>query len=341
VAFDSHGSTVRGWLFLPPAAAARIPAPIVVLGHGLGGTKYCGLGPVATDFVAEGWAALVIDYRGFGDSDTISDPSGGRPQPPGYFHILRVAEDLCAAVGFARTHANVDPAQVVLFGFSMGAHGAAIAALKLQEEAAPVQGVMMLAPRVVPVLPVRGLASALSLDWPRRAMYTVGKIVAGLFCSGVRVTQHMESHSHSCVVMRDSWCSWPIIPDGHYEGGSNTLAVETVLPILFPSSEVRALNRRFNTVSARLLMIFGRDDDALGSDPASLQRLFESKPGEPATVLVGPGEHMSQLPMINPSKYAAHKDTYTRASDTYNPEVYPDHNLPAFQAFLAATMKEL
>ena len=259
---------------------------------------------------------------------------------PRYFHVLRVAEDVCAAVGFARRHQSVDPAQVVLFGYSMGAHGAAIAALKLQEEAAtaPVQGLMMVAPRVLTVLPPNGWVAALSLDSPLRAMYTVAKITAGLFCSGVQVTQHMESHSQVCAVMADSWCSWPIIPDGHMESGHNTLAVETMLPLVFPSQEVRDLSGRFKTLSARVLMIFGRDDVRLGSDPAKLQRLFESKPGEPATVLNGPGEHISQLPMINPSQYAAHKDTYTRASDTYTPGVYPDHNLPAFQAFLAAVV---
>ena len=196
----------------------------------------------------------------------------------------------------------------------MGAHGAAIAALTLQEEAAPVQGLMMVAPRVVPVLPVTGWVGALALDSPLRAMYTVGKIIAGLFLNGVRVTQHMESHSQGCAVMADSWCSWPIIPDGHLESGHNTLAVESMLPLVFPSREVRELNRRFKALSARVLMVFGRDDVRLGSDPAQLTQLFESKR---TTVLHGPGEHISQLPMINPSKYAAHKDTYTRASDTY------------------------
>ena len=52
VEFSSMGSTCRGWLFLP----AKLPAPVVVLGHGLGGTKECGLGVVAEDFTKEGWA---------------------------------------------------------------------------------------------------------------------------------------------------------------------------------------------------------------------------------------------------------------------------------------------
>jgi len=83
VEFESHGSKIRAFLFLPGQKAAQ---GVVVLGHGTGGTVGCGIGAVANDCCHAGWAALAIDYRGYGESEDIVG------QPEGLFHVERVAE---------------------------------------------------------------------------------------------------------------------------------------------------------------------------------------------------------------------------------------------------------
>jgi alpha-beta hydrolase superfamily lysophospholipase len=67
--FTSGSDRCAAWLY--PAAGAGA-SPLVVMAHGLSGTRRDGLGPFAERFAAAGIAALVFDHRGFGDS-------GGEP----------------------------------------------------------------------------------------------------------------------------------------------------------------------------------------------------------------------------------------------------------------------
>src|SRR4051794_29813306 len=64
VAFPSDGDHCKAWLFMPDAERS----PLVILGHGLGGTRELGLEPYAQRFADAGIAALVFTYRHFGDS---------------------------------------------------------------------------------------------------------------------------------------------------------------------------------------------------------------------------------------------------------------------------------
>ena len=63
------------------------------MAHGLSGTRRDRLGPFAERFAAAGFAALVFDHRGFGDS-------GGEPD---LFEPRRQLEDWRAAIAFARS----------------------------------------------------------------------------------------------------------------------------------------------------------------------------------------------------------------------------------------------
>ena len=61
--------------------------------HGFSGTREDGLAPFAERFAAAGLAALVFDYRGFGDS-------GGEPRQ--WLDVRRQRQDWAAAIAFVR-----------------------------------------------------------------------------------------------------------------------------------------------------------------------------------------------------------------------------------------------
>ncbi|GAA4975854.1 pimeloyl-ACP methyl ester carboxylesterase [Nonomuraea thailandensis] len=116
VSFTAGGIRCAGYLHLPAGSGT---APCVVLCHGFSGTMDR-LFDHAEHFAAEGFAALVFDYRGFGESD-------GEPrQLP---DIGGQLADVRAAVAFARGHERVDPGRVLLWGNSLGgAHAITVAA---------------------------------------------------------------------------------------------------------------------------------------------------------------------------------------------------------------------
>src|SRR6187399_2079187 len=71
VDFLSGSDTCAAWWY--PAANTVGPAPVVVMAHGLSGTRRDRLGPFAERFADAGFAALVFDHRGFGDSGGEAD----------------------------------------------------------------------------------------------------------------------------------------------------------------------------------------------------------------------------------------------------------------------------
>ncbi|MFF5257709.1 alpha/beta hydrolase [Actinomadura viridis] len=117
VSFDSGSARLRGRLHLPPGRTG--PVPCVVLCHGFSGTMDR-LVPHAEAFAAAGLAALVFDYRNFGESD-------GEPRQ--LVDIDGQQEDVRAAIAFARAREEIDPGRVLLWGNSLGgAHAIVVAA---------------------------------------------------------------------------------------------------------------------------------------------------------------------------------------------------------------------
>lgn len=108
VRFPCGDGVCAGWLYLP-AGAAR--PPVVLLAHGLAGTRDAGLPFLAERFARDGLAALAIDYRNFGAS------SGAPRQLVDPWSQL---EDLRAALLWLRSRPEVDGARVALFGTSLG-----------------------------------------------------------------------------------------------------------------------------------------------------------------------------------------------------------------------------
>jgi uncharacterized protein len=120
VSFPSGTASCAGYLLRPESRAdtgSRLPC--VVLAHGFSGTMDRLL-PHAERFAAGGIAALVFDYRSFGES-------GGEPRQ--VVDIPGQHQDIRAAVAWARERDDLDPDRVALWGNSLGgAHVISVAA---------------------------------------------------------------------------------------------------------------------------------------------------------------------------------------------------------------------
>jgi pimeloyl-ACP methyl ester carboxylesterase len=118
VRFPSGEQTCVAWLYLPKRSS---PAPVVVLGHGLGAVRRMRLDVYAERFLAAGYACLAFDYRHFGDSD-------GDPRQ--LLDMDRQLTDWASAIAYARSRPELDPAGVVLWGSSFGGGHVLVAAAR-------------------------------------------------------------------------------------------------------------------------------------------------------------------------------------------------------------------
>jgi pimeloyl-ACP methyl ester carboxylesterase len=126
------GDDCAAWLY--SGADNGAAAPIVVMAHGLSGTRRDRLGAFAERFAAAGFAALAFDHRGFGDSEGEGD----------LFHPTRQLEDWRAAIAFVRSLPQIDPERVTTFGSSMGGGNALAAAAEDPRVAAAISQVPFL-----------------------------------------------------------------------------------------------------------------------------------------------------------------------------------------------------
>lgn len=120
VRFDVDGDVCAAWIYEPKNIAPLHTRPLVVMAHGLSGTRRDRLGAFAARFADHGCFALVFDHRGFGDS-------AGTPD---LFQPARQLEDWARAIAFARRLRSADPDRVVTFGSSMGGGNALAAAAR-------------------------------------------------------------------------------------------------------------------------------------------------------------------------------------------------------------------
>jgi len=143
VRFDSHGTTCEAWHLTASSDVLATPQgrPVVVMGHGLAGTRDSGLLPFAEAFAAAGLDAFVFDYRGFGGS-------GGEPRQ--VVSLDAQLDDYRSAMAAAAALPGVDPARIVLWGVSLAGGHVLRAAVDRADVAAVVA--------VVPM--VDGLAAA-------------------------------------------------------------------------------------------------------------------------------------------------------------------------------------
>jgi dienelactone hydrolase len=162
VHFPSGDAKCQAWLYLPEGPQ---PRPVIVMAHGLGGIRQMRLDAYAERFAAAGYACLVFDYRHFG-------ASGGEPrQLP---DIKLQLADWAAAIAYARSRADLDPARVVLWGTSFGGGHVIVAAARDGNVAATISQCPF----------TDGLASVLAMD-PRTSVKVTARAVRDLIAAGL------------------------------------------------------------------------------------------------------------------------------------------------------------
>lgn len=122
LSFPSGGDHCGAWYLSASTDVLAGPngRPCLVMAHGFGGTRDCGLLPFAEGFAAAGLDVVAFDYRGFADS------TGSPRQLVSHW---RQREDYHAAIAAARKMPRVDSDRIVLWGTSYsGGHVVAVAA---------------------------------------------------------------------------------------------------------------------------------------------------------------------------------------------------------------------
>lgn len=117
IEFSSENLNLRGWLYKP--SSLTLPVPGIIMTHGLSALKEHDLDKFAQQFVAAGMCVLIYDNRNFGSSD-------GEPR----LEVNPVAQirDLRHAITFLQKHSFIDPEKIILWGTSLSAGNALVAA---------------------------------------------------------------------------------------------------------------------------------------------------------------------------------------------------------------------
>ncbi|KFZ41531.1 MULTISPECIES: alpha/beta hydrolase [Thermoactinomyces] len=111
VDFYSKGTRCSAWLYLP---ASDKKCPIIVMAHGLGGTREMRLYEYAERFAEAGYACFLFDYRNFGASD------GNKRQ---LINVKMQLEDWNNAIEYVKKDNRIDGENLLLFGTSFsGGH---------------------------------------------------------------------------------------------------------------------------------------------------------------------------------------------------------------------------
>lgn len=173
--------TIRGWLFLSsPLDEERPPHNrwLVILFHGNAGHRG-GRVPIAREFARRDCDVLLIDYRGYGDSE-------GSPSRDG------LVQDAIATWKYATNELQRPPDRIVLFGESLGGAVAVELAQHCCREGSPPAGLLLsatfanlpeTAARLYPAFPVR---------WLVRDRFSPRDLIPSVTCPIVQVHGRLD-----------------------------------------------------------------------------------------------------------------------------------------------------
>ncbi len=109
--FYSKGTRCAAWFYLPETDEKP---PVIVMAHGLGGTREMRLYEYAERFAAAGYACYLFDYRNYGASD------GSKRQ---LINVKMQLTDWYNAIEFIKKDPRIDPDKLLIFGSSFsGGH---------------------------------------------------------------------------------------------------------------------------------------------------------------------------------------------------------------------------
>jgi len=233
--FPCGDSECAGWLYVPYGA----PPPVVVMAHGLAGTRDVALEPFALAFARRGLAAFVFDYRCFG-------ASGGGPRQ--LVDPWRQLEDWQAAVAFVRTRGDLDGNRVAVWGSSMGGGHAVITGARDPS----LRAVVAQAPLVNTA--IEGEAAELAAGAALRLLFTAwGDVI-------------------HAIVSDEAWVVPAMAPPGGQGMLVDAAAYEAFERLVGPDSTYR------NAIAARSILTFDEYDPSVqGAELAAPTLLIASR----------------------------------------------------------------
>lgn len=258
VEFEVGRERCAAWLHLPEGPG---PHPCVVMLHSTAGLRhmrcYAGRGEA---FAAAGVATLQFDCRGFG-------ASGGEPRQ--LFDVRRQAEDLDAALAFARTREEVNPERLALWGASASCAQVLAAAAGNSD----IRAVVCLTPFVPgratqrsAGTPILGLARAALADRLRMA---IGREPKGVAVGG-------EPGTTAILVREDAAAREAAMlpPEAKLDASGNRAELPDGLVwenrvVLHPRLRTPHLLRLALEVEAPLLVVAGEQDTLCPPGPAA------------------------------------------------------------------------
>lgn len=133
VEFDAEGVALRGTFY--PALNGDHPAPCIVMAHGWAGTTRHFIDDFAEVFAASGFAVLLYDHRGWGESDTAPG------QPRHEIDPWQQIRDFQHAISYASNRPEVDAERIGVWGSSFSAgHAFVLGAIDRRVRAVVGQG---------------------------------------------------------------------------------------------------------------------------------------------------------------------------------------------------------